>query len=86
MLNTINAISRHIENGVQCHRQSGSGTHELKNFLLKTAQVISYILNISFPVNQIHPENHDYTENMLYKICKQISYMLPNDRRQNLHA
>lgn len=79
VLNTINVISRHIENGAMYHRQFGSGTHELKSFLFKRSQVISYILNISFPVNQIHPENHDYHQNMLYKIYKQISNMLPND-------
>lgn len=73
----------HIENGATCHRQSDSGTHELKNFLLKTAlQQISYILNISFPVNQICPDNLEYIENALYKIQKQILYTFPNDMRQ----
>lgn len=51
---------RHIENGATCHSQSGSGSHEGRKFLLGR-----YILNISLPINQIHPENLDYIENVL---------------------
>jgi hypothetical protein len=42
---------RHIENGGMCHRQSGSRTHELKNFILRSGQMISYILNILISYN-----------------------------------